>query len=241
MSDFEDVRSLPLVLLPGTLCDGRLFDGLIGRLAGVRSQVVEFAGTVSIREAALSVLRQVPGQFSLLGFSLGGMVALEMALLAPERVRGLVLLSTSPLPVPSDRHAMRRAAVQEAGGMALGQFIETRLAAEYGASPNCMELIAAMAEAKGHAEFTRQTEMALGRPDFRSSLPAIGCHTLVIAGDEDRLCPPAAQQAFVAGLPHSTLCMIPGVGHLCLLQRPDEVACAVAAWLHTIQRTQETE
>ena len=226
------------MLLPGTLCDARIFAPLRQRLASFQTEVILTPGAVSLEEAAEQVLAQAPEHFALLGFSLGGMIALETALRAPARVRSLILLSTTPLPVPAERHAERRAAVAGARFMSMPTFIDEQLWPEYGGAPEdaCTRpLLMQMADELGHATFASQTEMALRRSDFRPRLRNIACPALVIAGTADVLCPPYAQQCLAAGLAQSTCTMLSGAGHFALVEQPDEVASAVAAWFHTLE------
>ncbi len=237
----ETGASLPLVLVPGTLCDERLFAPLRGRLHHIASHVLFTSKVGSVREAAEHVLAVAPERFAVLGFSLGGMVAMEMALLAPDRVRGLALLSTSPLPVPSERHETRRAMVQRAKHTGLRAFVQEHLWPEYGGAEEfqgALPLLQAMAESLGHTTFAQQTEMALTRADYREPLHAVRCPALVLAGTQDRLCPAAAQQALAAALPHATFVSLPEAGHLALLEKTDEVALAVAAWFHTVEQAE---
>ena len=67
----------PLVLLPGTLCDARLFAPLIDRLS--RDTLVLPLVGGNVEDAARHVLAAAPPRFALLGYSLGGMVALAVA------------------------------------------------------------------------------------------------------------------------------------------------------------------
>lgn len=234
-------RALPLILLPGTLCDARVFRPLRERLAELETHVVLTPGANSMREAAKQVLAWAPKRFALLGFSLGGMVAMETALRAPERVRGLALVSTSPLPVLPEQHGTRRAAVKQARMMGAAQFLREQMWPQYcglAEHPGVLPLLEEMAESLGHEVFARQTEMALGREDYRPRLAMVACPTLVLAGAEDRICPPATQRELAAALRHCTCVMLPGAGHFALLESPDEVAAAVAAWFHTVERNE---
>ena len=239
-SELKDVP-LPLVLLPGTLCDERVFAALIRSLPDIETRVIVAPHASSVQQAAEYVLSEAPERFAVLGFSLGGMVAMQIASQAPERVRGLALVSTSPLPVPVERHAARREAVDRAGLMPMDAFVRLHLWPDYCGHSTRLEendahlnLLQAMAMSFGPLVFCSQTEMALHRPDFRPMLGDVHCPALVLAGSEDTLCPPEAQHILHCGLKGSTLHMIDGAGHLALLQRPDEIAQAVAAWLHTV-------
>lgn len=233
----DHVGALPLLLLPGTLCDARIFQPLRDRLQGIATQTVPISGHHTMQDAADAVLAEAPEQFALLGFSLGGMVAMEVALQAPERVRGLALLSTTPLPVPKELHARRRAAIQAAEHFGLRSFVRQRLWPEYGGFPQggtLSLLLEDMAEAMGQAAYAQQTELALEREDYRPRLGSLDCPSLILAGMSDRVCPPAVQEVLAAALADSRLVMLPGTGHLALLEKPDEVATAVAAWFHTV-------
>ena len=105
-----EAETLPLVLLPGTLCDARLFAPMLTHLKGIDTIVPELRGASSTPDMAAALLATLPPRFALAGFSLGGIVALEMAAQAPERIVGLALLDTTARPDPDDNHLTRREA-----------------------------------------------------------------------------------------------------------------------------------
>ncbi len=247
MQAIEETRdrqgeAVPLVLLPGTLCDARVFEPLQDRLAPLRTQVLQTHQARSLEEAAAQVLERAPQQFALLGFSLGGMVAMEVALRARGRVCALALLSTTPLAVPPERHADRLADVDAARDMGMARFVRERLWPKYGDGSReeaMLPLLQQMAESLDHTAFALQTEMALRRTDYRTRLKEIHLPSLVIGGTADALCPPAVQHELATSLAGSRLVLLPGAGHFTLLEQPDEVAAAVAAWFHTVQDIKE--
>jgi len=65
----------------------------------------------------------------------------------------------------------------------------------------------------------------------RPILGKIACPTLVLTGEEDRLCPPAIHREMAAQIPLSTLHIVPNCGHLGTKGHPDYVSKAMRAWL----------
>ncbi|QIN77292.1 alpha/beta fold hydrolase [Rubrobacter marinus] len=100
-----------LVLIPGLLCDERLWHHQSEGLAALADPILVpgVTGHDSVRGMAGAVLEEVPERFALAGLSMGGYVALEVVRQAPERVVGLALLDTSARPdTPSRRRPASR-------------------------------------------------------------------------------------------------------------------------------------
>ncbi len=240
----DEQRVLSLVLLPGTLCDERLFAPLLEGLRDLTEpikwapHILQTGGCATIRAMAERVLAAAPKHFALLGFSLGGIVALEVALLAPERVLGLALLDVNAAPVPLTHHAARREAVEQARLVGHGRYLREQMWTSY-VGPACREnlklqqLLASMAQELGPEVFSNQTEAAIGRRDLRPLLPTLSMPTLILAGEHDAVCPAAVQKEFAAAIPNVSFTLIPDAGHFALLEQRDAVAASVAAWLHT--------
>ena len=88
----------PLVLLPGMMCDARLFRPQIEALsARWPVMVAPIGGHDTMARLAAEVLSAAPARFALAGLSMGGIVAMEILRQAPERVARLALLDTNPL------------------------------------------------------------------------------------------------------------------------------------------------
>ena len=87
-----------LVLLPGMMCDRRIFTHQIQYLSNDFNIVVPQLAEPSIEAMAQAVLEQLPSaSFNVVGLSMGGIVAMMMAKLAPERIKRLALLDTNHL------------------------------------------------------------------------------------------------------------------------------------------------
>lgn len=221
----DSAMAVPLVLLPGTLCDERLFAPLLARLSERVTMVLPIDDDDPV-VLATTLLNMAPPQFALLGFSLGGLVALEMALLAPDRVAGLALVDSNARaragdapPHPGPPAAAVAAMWPRATGLA-GHDNQVLRA-----------LLDAMAEGIGPQTHATQERLACARTDKRDQLSRLTMPALILAGADDLLCPPPMQHELADGLPKATLVLIDGAGHFAPLEAPDQVAGHVAAWL----------
>ena len=85
----------PVIFLPGSLCDKRVFADQL-REIDQPCEVADLTLDDSIMAMATRVLREAPQRFALVGLSLGGIVAAEIARLGSERVQAMALIDTKP-------------------------------------------------------------------------------------------------------------------------------------------------
>ncbi|MDI3307052.1 MAG: alpha/beta fold hydrolase [Acetobacteraceae bacterium] len=226
-----------LLLLPGLLCDARLWRDQVQALAGqAECRIADLTLDDSIAAMAARALAAAPSRFALCGLSMGGYVAFEILRQAPERVTRLALFDTSARPDTPEQARRRR------GLMAL-----TRNGRFRGVTPRLLpqlvhpahlegpvaEEVMAMAERVGKDAFLRQQAAILGRPDSRPLLPGIRIPSLVAVGEEDALTPPALAEEIAAGIPNARLVRLPGCGHLPPLEDPAATTALLLDWLAT--------
>ncbi|MBI0537959.1 alpha/beta fold hydrolase [Roseomonas sp. KE2513] len=225
----------PLILLPGLLCDTRLWRDQVAGLADLAEPVVaDLTLDSSLGEMAARVLSLVPGRFALAGLSMGGYVALEIMRRAGARVERLALFDTSA-----------RADTEEAARQRRGLMSLTRRGAFRGVTPRLLPRllhpahleaplaaeVMEMAERVGRDAFLRQQEAILGRPDSRGDLAGIAVPTLVAAGEADVLTPPELAREIAAGIAGAALHLLPGCGHLPSMEAPEAVTALLRDWL----------
>lgn len=229
----------PLVLLPGTLCDSRVFAPLLQRLAPRETIVGAMAGARSAAALAQDVLAKLPDRFALLGFSLGAVVALEMAVQASDRVAGLAILSGNAGQLPAETFDARRAAVAIAKSGGLRAYVAEFLWPLYTARRSQHDaalhsVVLDMAETVGVEVYADQVEVALTRLDSRPRLSSLDMPVLALCGAEDEVCTPQMHREIAQAAPDATLVVLQDCGHFSLLEAPDAVSLHVGNWLSRV-------
>jgi pimeloyl-ACP methyl ester carboxylesterase len=227
----------PLILLPGMMCDDRLFAPQITEFSTHRQvKAMAFTGRESIKEIAEDILLQAPNHFALLGLSMGGIVAMEIIKKAPERVTRLALLDTNPMADAPENSVIRKQQIKdvEAGNLRTVMRYEMKpnYLAESDNKPAILDLCMTMAEELGPQEFIAQSIALQTRPDQCEALKKIQVPTLIAYGEHDSLCPLEKHQLIHKLVARSRLCVIPGAGHLPTLEQPEYTNHEIREWLN---------
>lgn len=174
-----------------------------------------------LEEYAAAVLAQVPPPYVLVGHSLGGAVAQELAWSHPEQVVGLALIGTGPhLPVNPELLAGLRghpqAMLDKIAGWSLARGADPVLLAE------CRRRMQAVPADLAWRQFEACAGFDLRG---RGAAPAVPVRALV--GALDRMTPPPLVESLAEVWPGTPIAQVPDAGHLVMLERP----AAVSAWL----------
>jgi len=226
--------TLPLVLLPGMMCDARLFAPQIAALSAGRSLVcADLSRADSMADLAAMVLADAPRRFALAGLSMGGILAMELLRQAPDRVARLALLDTNPLAETPEVQAGRAGQIDRAVRGELAQMMADTFIPRYLATPDpgIEATCHAMARDLGPQVFARQSRALRDRPDQCATLRGYDGPALILCGAEDRLCPVARHRLMHDLMPHAALHVIAGAGHLPTLETPQTVTEALRQWL----------
>ena len=169
---------------------------------------------------------------ALCGLSVGGLIAMELAVRAPERVGKLVLMDTAAKIGTPEAWNARIEAVLQRGVAAIGDQIMERWfsacfrKAEADAFAGWQRMLE-RTPAAGYADTCR----ALRDADLTGAIAAIAAPTLVIAGEEDQSTPPELVADTARRIPAATFRTIAGAGHLPCIERPGEVASLLRGFL----------
>ncbi len=226
----------PLVLLPGMMCDARLFGPQIAELS---SEMPVMVAPVSqgerIEEIASNLLGALPARFALAGLSMGGIVAMEILRRAPDRVSRLALMDTNPLAETPVVAANREPQIVKVRSGRLIEVMRDEMKPNYLAPgpqrADVLALVMDMAEVLGPEVFIRQSRALQRRRDQQVTLRKCRVPTLVMCGAHDALCP-VKRHSFMAELiPGAELRVIEGAGHLPTLETPEEATAAIRDWM----------
>ena len=225
----------PLILIPGMMCDARMWGGLPAALPP--QSVTHFlpTGAETMADLAQAFLQKAPPRFALAGLSMGGILAMEVLAQAPERVERLALLDTNPLAERPEVQARRapqiaRALTGDLAGVMRDEMTPNYLAKGPGKT-QLLDLCLDMALTLGPQVFATQSRALRDRADRQATLAAFKGPALVLMGAEDRLCPRDRHDLMHRLMPQSRLVVIDGAGHLPPLERPDETTAALRRWL----------
>ena len=225
-----------LVMIPAFGCDARLYAPQIKALEDAFDIQTIIATGASFEEMIEYVLQQAPESFAILGTSMGGRLALEVALAAPERVEALCIIGAGAGPVADQTAGLRRSTRIRSGE-------RDKVIAEMG------EMIAHLPGPRGVAtrqafidmglafdpeQLARQSDALAHRVDRWDELEDVECLTLCLWGEHDKFSPAADGQRLAEAVQMGSYVELPNCGHFPTLEYPDEATEAIALWLEDI-------
>ncbi|HEX6797801.1 MAG TPA: alpha/beta hydrolase [Ktedonobacterales bacterium] len=213
----------PLVLIPGLSADVSDYARIIAELA-LHYRVIALDNRGAGRSDKPDILYSIEmmaddaaalldalgfGASHIVGTSMGGRIAVDLALRHPEHVRSLILVSTAMRPVPQS--AWRRLTLD--------------------VIPRIPLLRRSQKYPQPYYAFVRQ-RTASRSYDATARLGEIRVPTLILHGKNDHLAPLALAEEMHAGIAGSQMTVVPG-GHIFFFLRPKQLAEAITAFLAT--------
>jgi 3-oxoadipate enol-lactonase len=177
-----------------------------------------------------------------LGHSMGGFIAQELVLTRPDLVDRLVLASTNfggPNHVPVTPAAL--AVMMDRSGDPLDvvrRGIAVAAAPGFAeAHPELVQELVAYRLTNPVPPAQYQAQMAVGlglmsaEACFEHRLQDVHAPTLIFFGEHDQVVPPANAELLARAIPNSTIRILPGAGHIWMIERPDAAVAEIAAFL----------
>lgn len=173
----------------------------------------------------------------LVGLSMGGMTAMRLALRAPERVAGMVLLDSDANVEERGKRLQHAFMGQLYRRFGLLKMLERRvMKLMYGQTalaeqPALTDVLREIVARHDRAQLPHAIKAVFGRGPILDRLGAIDTPTAVLCGAEDLATPPVKSEQTAAAIRGATLEMIPRAGHLSALEQPDVVTAKIRAFL----------
>ncbi|GMR08438.1 MAG: pimeloyl-ACP methyl ester esterase BioH [Gammaproteobacteria bacterium] len=245
-------RGADVVLVHGWGLHGGILEGLAHELmSSYRVTIVDLPGHGRSRlmpgdelnrQSILQSLSEVtPQTATWIGWSLGGMLAMEMALTAPQRVSGLITFATSPRFVRSDDWPNAMQPEQLAG------FAEQLTRDWQGTLKNFLALQMLGSDgAREHIRYLQEHMLRYGEPnraalecgleilqqtDLRDRLAELQCPSLFVYGELDRLVPAAVAGDIRRLLPNAGVVVVPHAGHAPFISHFDDAVKRIRHFL----------
>lgn len=160
------------------------------------------------------------------GHSLGGYIALAFADAYPRRVRGLVLVASQAAADSTERREGRYATAQQVAGQGVGVVVEA-MTAKLSPNARVQAFVRGLMAKQSPAGVIGSLKAMAGREDTCSMLASSDFPLTLIHGEADALIPLERAREIKARVPRACLVELSGVGHMPMLESPQQVADAL--------------
>lgn len=235
------VSKQKIYFIPGTMCDERLWTNVWQALAPLLTNNVELINLAipsleTISEIAEHLANQLDENSSLVGFSLGGYFASEIAIKFPQKVSNLLLISnmSSALPEKESKERARTIQFIRANGYkgVPDKRINHLLDPSAHNNEKIKEIIRAMDKTMGVDVLLHQLNVTTRRANLLPQLAELNCPLTFCIGDSDCLVKidRIKNQLIQTKSTNKTLEIIPNTGHMLPLEQPKTLASTIARW-----------
>ncbi|WDR02118.1 alpha/beta fold hydrolase [Devosia algicola] len=226
----------PILLVPGLNCTDAVFSPFLPTLWARGSvMIADHRRGATIAEIAGAILAEAPAHFALLGFSMGGYIALEILRQAPNRIGRLALLSTGAGSdtIEQRENRQRQIDLARAGKFSAiaGANFANNVHPDHVNDAELRALHLQMALDTGPQIYARQQAAIMARSEAYDLLPSISCPTSIIVGDDDQVTPPSLSARMHGLIPMSELVLIKQAGHFALREQKTAFNQALLSWL----------
>lgn len=228
--------SKSLILLPGLLCDERVWQPVISRLKdNIHAMVIDLTDCDHLDAMLDKIHDHDDGRMNLMGFSMGGYVAQEYLWRHPQSIHriGFVAVSATGYTKQNTEYHTQLLSLIASGRLKelKGPPFELYLSASSQKNQGLRSIIDTMTQELGVSVYQKQMTATLSRPDLREELKKFHQPTLVVGGVEDQVVAINQVQELAEALPNATLELIQDCGHFVPLEKPDELARLILKWL----------
>lgn len=194
---------------------------------------IDLLGCDSITKIARRFINIAPEKFTLVGFSMGGYVALELFRYMPKKIEKLVLINSSAKAISEEALSERKRSLEL---IKRGKFdflikLIFRQSILDKNQNNILFLMQEMAKDVGVENYIDQLNAIIKKPDQTSLLSTIKCPTLIIGAKQDQIMPFERSRHLAENISSSKLVCLNNCGHLAILEQSDIVNSIIFNWI----------
>lgn len=213
-----------IIFLPALMCDEYLYQYQISALQKSYNIITPIIKDYSNIEAAAEYIFSIaPKKFSLIGTSMGGYIAMQMAYMQPNRINKLCIIASKIEPDTPKQIAVRKITIEEVKHhnklVPTNSYLDTMFYSEK-SNINLYHEMKTRMNNLGVECFYNQQELILTKPNLLGKLKNFIKPTLVISGEEDSITPVNLGQQIANEIPNSQFIALPQCGHFIPLERP---------------------
>ena len=223
-------------MVPGMMCDERIFSPQIEELSkNLEVTIADISSFPTVRELASDLLKKAPKSFSLLGHSMGGIVAMEIYSQEPNRIEKLILMDTNPKAELDEVKLKREPQIKDVREGKLLEVMRDEMKPNYLAESenksSVLDVCMDMALSLGPDVFINQSRALQKRADQLNTIQSINIPVLIMCGSEDKLCTVERHEMMHNMISDSDLKIINNAGHMPTLEQPRETTEVLKEWL----------
>ena len=223
-------------MVPGMMCDERIFSPQIEELSkNLEVTVADISSFPTVRELASDLLKKAPKSFSLLGHSMGGIVAMEIYSQEPNRIEKLILMDTNPKAELDEVKLKREPQIKDVREGKLLEVMRDEMKPNYLAESenksSVLDVCMDMALSLGPDVFINQSRALQKRENQLNTIQSINIPVLIMCGSEDKLCTVERHEMMHNMISDSDLKIINNAGHMPTLEQPRETTEVLKEWL----------
>lgn len=224
-----------IVLIPGALATKKLWEYQEEYFKDtMRFHHLDVLNCESITEMAERFIKTAPEKFTIIGFSMGGYIGLELTQLIPDRIEKLILINSGAKRLSEKAILDRERSIDliDQGKFdLLIKFLFKNSIYDCNNNSHLLPILQKMANQVGAKNYKKQLIAMISKPNQFPLLSKINCPTFFLAGKEDKIMPTKLSDHMATHVNGSQLLYVEGCGHMAQLENPMFVNQILSKWL----------
>lgn len=227
--------SKDIVLIPGALASQKFWCNQTSFLQERNSlHYLDIRNDHAITNIAEKFSKTAPSKFTLIAFSMGGYVALDLFNYIPQQIEKLILINSAAKPLSAEGMKDRQRSltlIKNGKFDLLINLIFKNSIYDKNKYHDLLPLLKSMAQEIGAENYAHQLNAILNKPDHSALLSTIKCPTLLIGSKQDKIMPIERSEHMANNIKDSQLVYLDRCGHAAPLEQPNILNQILSDWL----------